>query len=320
MAHVQEVELERFTVPDLKKLCREKSLKVTGRKAELVRRISQFLESESAGGTQDGTESKRRRRQQSQQEIQAPSDAKRADVRECVICVDKKALRAFPGKITAQCTHMRDVCRACVGKTINLEVNGKGNSTRVICPHAGCSAVLAYEDVRRESSKAVFEHFDQMLFRKALQEEPTFRWCAHAGCGSGQMVEDLSLRDAGWNRFLTCHSCSRRTCAHHRCEWHAGRTCQQYEADARRSDEVALLQYFQREGVKRCPKCGHAIEKNGGCDHMTCRREAGGCGAEFCIRCLAEYNGSRGIRARGNSAHRPSCPWYFPDPDSDEDS
>ncbi|CAE7370501.1 unnamed protein product [Symbiodinium natans] len=28
--------------------------------------------------------------------------------------------------------------------------------------------------------------------------------------------------------------------------------------------------------VKRCPKCREYIEKNGGCDHMTCR-----CGHQF---------------------------------------
>merc|ERR1712039_782627 len=36
--------------------------------------------------------------------------------------------------------------------------------------------------------------------------------------------------------------------------------------------------------VKRCPKCSAAIEKNGGCDHMTCR-----CGYEFWWTTLKSY-------------------------------
>ena len=45
-----------------------------------------------------------------------------------------------------------------------------------------------------------------------------------------------------------------------------------YDRDARSSDEVALLQYFEREGTVRCPKCHHGIEKSDGC----ARREQGG--------------------------------------------
>lgn len=207
--------------------------------------------------------------------------------RECAICVDDKPLSEFPGQITKRCAHSRDICRSCVARTVDLEVNGKGNSTRVLCPHSGCPAELEYDDIRREAASSVFERYDQLLLRQVLQNEKAFRWCAHPGCGNGQIIE---------------------------------RTCQQYESDGRASEEVALLQYFEREGVKRCPKCGHAIEKDGGCDHMTCRQEVGGCGAEFCIRCLADYNGPSGIRSVGNSAHRTSCPWYFPDGGSDAEA
>jgi len=36
--------------------------------------------------------------------------------------------------------------------------------------------------------------------------------------------------------------------------------------------------------VKKCPKCNEYIEKNGGCDHMTCR-----CSYEFWWSTLAPY-------------------------------
>lgn len=39
--------------------------------------------------------------------------------------------------------------------------------------------------------------------------------------------------------------------------------------------------------VKRCPKCSQYIEKNGGCDHMTCRHR--GCGYEFWWSTLKPY-------------------------------
>lgn len=65
------------------------------------------------------------------------------------------------------------------------------------------------------------------------------------------------------------------------------------------------------EGVRRCPGCGAGVEKNGGCDHMTCRTAGGGgCGHEFCWRCLAPYQGPEGIRAVGNKAHKPACQYH----------
>merc|ERR1712227_630860 len=105
------------------------------------------------------------------------------------------------------------------------------------------------------------------------------------GCGSGQLTEG----GAAASNFMRWQGC----------------------------EEVALHQFLQSDQVRRCIRCGHGIEKNGGCDHITCRKEVGGCGAEFCWRCGADYNGPKGIRAIGNSAHEPTCAFYFPNPEED---
>ena len=43
------------------------------------------------------------------------------------------------------------------------------------------------------------------------------------------------------------------------------------------------------KNTKRCPNCGVAVSKNGGCNHMTCAASAGGCGYEFCWLCLGKF-------------------------------
>jgi ariadne-1 len=41
--------------------------------------------------------------------------------------------------------------------------------------------------------------------------------------------------------------------------------------------------------TKQCAQCNKHIEKNQGCNHMTCRKEVGGCGFEFCWICLGDW-------------------------------
>jgi ariadne-1 len=43
--------------------------------------------------------------------------------------------------------------------------------------------------------------------------------------------------------------------------------------------------------TKQCPTCHKHIEKNQGCNHMTCKKEVGGCGYEFCWICLEDWKG-----------------------------
>ncbi|APA11672.1 hypothetical protein sscle_08g064420 [Sclerotinia sclerotiorum 1980 UF-70] len=86
--------------------------------------------------------------------------------------------------------------------------------------------------------------------------------------------------------------------------WHTGLTCNQYNTRERErlQQEEASLQLMEK-ATKQCPQCQVRIEKNDGCDHMTCRS----CKHEFCWICFVDYEL---IRSRDNSAHTPTCPYY----------
>ena len=78
--------------------------------------------------------------------------------------------------------------------------------------------------------------------------------------------------------IFSCVECGFRICIIHENTWHEGETCEEYdyrlsgrkEKDQQRQEEAsaAAISKF----TKKCPgkKCGWNIEKNDGCDHMTC--------------------------------------------------
>jgi len=221
-------------------------------------------------------------------------------------CEDKIALADASQLPTEMCSHSsRTVCDDCLAKHIQAEVSGKGNVNTITCPESGCAAVMKHHEVQRWAIAQIFETYDTLLLRGHLQTLEDFRWCAWPGCGYGQIHETMDAAP-----IMTCQQCKRKTCFTHSCEWHDDRTCTEFDNDAAQSDEVALLQQLENGGIKRCPQCATGIEKNDGCDHMTCRKPVG-CGHEFCWRCLAPYNGDTGIRSVGNTAHQASCLYHI---------
>lgn len=158
----------------------------------------------------------------------AASPEETAEARlECVVCREDFSAEDFGPAVTARCGHARDVCGGCMAQFIRTEVYDKGNVATIVCPHVGCGSQLAHADVQREAAAEVFRRFDDLLIRRQLDEDPLFCWCAH-GCGSGQVLDGAATR----NTFMTCEQCRRRTCAFHRCEWHEGQTCAQFDGEA----------------------------------------------------------------------------------------
>ena len=48
-----------------------------------------------------------------------------------------------------------------------------------------------------------------------------------------------------------------------------------------RADELFEAAVRKMRNVRRCPHCKVVIERDGGCDHMTCRQ----CKCNFCLVC-----------------------------------
>jgi E3 ubiquitin-protein ligase RNF14 len=104
-----------------------------------------------------------------------------------------------------------------------------------------------------------------------LSSLDSFRWCLQRGCKSGQIHETGTD-----GPIFCCHACGFKICVIHDIKWHEGETCKEYDyrtnLKLKRKEESASAQTISRT-TKQCPQssCKAPIEKNDGCDHMTCK-------------------------------------------------
>lgn len=170
----------------------------------------------------------------------------------------------------------------------------------VRCPELQCNTKYDYEAVRSilltNKNTELFDRYDHYVFVNQLEQSEEFIWCSNPKCQMGQL-------NAGGieNNIVTCTRCHKKTCFKHKIPWHRGLTCDEF--DATTEDNVKASLRWLNQNTKTCPNCPYQIEKNDGCDHMTCIK----CHHEFCWACLANYDA---IRREGNHRHHPECKHY----------
>ncbi len=237
--------------------------------------------------------------------------------RDCDVCLEEQR-PTYQEPLTLACTHELACCVACIRRFVDTRIYDGGP---VRCVDAACSEVLSYESIRRVASGEAFELYDSRLTHALLEAQEEFVWCARPNCGNGVLYENRERTPV-----LRCDQCRARTCVAHRLLLADCAECSaryEDERDRRREDQhrrrgavqslfrgrhengrrrVQVRQQLEIQAneralqngsiYKQCPKCRQGIEKNEGCNHMTCR-----CGFQFCWQCLS-----------GNGDHAPKCP------------
>lgn len=95
------------------------------------------------------------------------------------------------------------------------------------------------------------------------------------------LSEDMRRFPEYDNNSVECYTCGHIWCKGCGVDYptHSGKSCwrvaEEQKYDGFSSDELI------RTITVKCPSCQINIDKNGGCNHMTCR-----CGAEFCFSCM----------------------------------
>jgi hypothetical protein len=216
---------------------------------------------------------------------------------------------------TSKCTHKAETCNECLRGHIAEEVNGKGITRQINCPHPDCGKTLEHHEIQKicmgsQHGRLTFQRFDNLLFRRTVESMPEFLWCSGENCGSGQI--HVGGTDTP---IMRCNGCNHKTCAVHKVSYHDGLSCTEYDASIAKAEaeagSEALQQAWKDRMTKPCPNCETPIEKNEGCCHMTCANKQANCKHEFCWHCSAPWKEGM-LGRRGAHYHEKTCSRYAP--------
>jgi E3 ubiquitin-protein ligase RNF144 len=112
--------------------------------------------------------------------------------RECIICLEEEIRKI--NKITSKCFHEKVVCLECINKYIDTNIDkfvyisqfDQNAKIKITCPIPICNKLMERSDIKKIATKDIYERYDFLTFKLAIQKTPGFRWC-QASCGSGQI-------------------------------------------------------------------------------------------------------------------------------------
>ena len=147
------------------------------------------------------------------------------------------------------------------------------------CQQAKCNAIILLKDVEKFCGKEIAESFHNYLIDNQISMNPHLKRCVNPRCQNL-----LTIDSVGYCMVASC-PCGAKMCWRCGEVSHAPCSCENKEKWLNIADDDKIAAKWMHENTKLCPKCKSRIEKNGGCNHMTCWK----CHYEFCWICGHEW-------------------------------
>ncbi len=198
----------------------------------------------------------------------------------CPICYDDTTQTySMPCGHTFCCDCWSDFCENAV--------NEGPNCVLTTCPEASCTEIVTEEEMEKSLGKdsPILQKFLSYQLRSFVESNPLTRWCPGRGCDRIACALSAAAMESEGS-VAHCLECTTNFCLVCGEEPHAPTSCKalaKWMEKCRNESETAN---WILANTKSCPKCSSRIEKNQGCNHMTCQR----CRFEFCWICMGDWN------------------------------
>ncbi|XP_074345303.1 putative E3 ubiquitin-protein ligase ARI2 isoform X2 [Apium graveolens] len=169
-------------------------------------------------------------------------------------------------------------CNNCWTEHFIVKIN-EGQSKRIRCMAHKCSSICDEAVIRNLVSKRhpdLAEKFERFLLESYIEDNKMVKWCPSVPhCGNAIRVEDDEFCE------VEC-TCGLQFCFSCLSEAHSPCSCCMWELWLKKCRDESETVNWLTVHTKPCPKCHKPVEKNGGCNLVSCI-----CGQCFCWLCGA---------------------------------
>ena len=159
---------------------------------------------------------------------------------------------------------------------------------------ASCKEPIAFYDEEQLLTPDQIQRKTLFEWKKIRDQNKDFIECLTTDCNG------MVFRNSDSEKNFKCELCGQKYCINCQIPKHDGKTCEQVqkekeqaaiEAKANEINNTRLVEDNQLEdwakqvGAKQCSQCKYWVEKNQGCNHMTCK-----CSYQFCYVCGGPHN------------------------------
>eukprot|EP00667_Euglena_gracilis_P005970 EG_transcript_6019 len=191
----------------------------------------------------------------------------------CQICFDEVPSSS---SLALNCLHW--FCRDCWTHYLCGKVDDGPSCVQTHCPAPKCWQAVDEVLFQELLPSEALGRYRRFLLRSFVEDNPYIRWCPSPHCNKAVLCRDAK-------RLLVRCLCGYRFCFVCGEEAHAPVKCELLLAWRLKEKGEGDNSKWIFANTKACPSCQSPIQKNDGCNHMTCPK----CKGEFCWICLGEW-------------------------------
>jgi len=222
-------------------------------------------------------------------------DATSKEVNLCEICFDDD-LADDQMYSLKNCPGQHKYCRDCFTNYIVVKLEER--NVAIDCPQMGCKKYMIESDAEELLNFEQLTNWKRQLLESHITKSTSCRRCVGVDCTMIAYQEGDEMK-------ATCTKCQASFCFGCGEENHIPAKCCDNKSflPLLSSSELAV-----RKLSKPCPGCKAPIEKNDGCNHMTCK-----CGVHWCWLCAQKIEGYADLERHVCNRYNPSVGEFKPE-------